>query len=321
MTGVFLALAAVLLWSTVPVGTRLLVRSDGAFSVAFLSAVRLWIAAIIFAGIRFITIRRTGQPFRFHIRKKKWLFAAAAGLCLNYIFYGIGLRFTTAGATSVVSQVQPIVTVLLAALLLGESLTWRKISGMLIAIAGVILVIFHGTPLQALFTSQHFLGNMIEVLAAVVWPLYAIGQTKLLRESEDRQVLEPIFVLAAIMTTLFLPFTGKLILHPPTTADWLMLIFLGVGSTAAAYWFFALATQKLETSVTAMFNVTMPLFALFLAYFLLGEPLHPQVLSGLVLVIGGLLLIVWRRHHEEMPQQRRCEIQRRQQQQHRQQHA
>ena len=63
LTGIVLVVFAVVLWSTVPVGTRLLVKSGGAFSVGFLSAIRLWIAAIIFIVMRLLYIRRTGNPF------------------------------------------------------------------------------------------------------------------------------------------------------------------------------------------------------------------------------------------------------------------
>ncbi len=115
------------------------------------------------------------------------------------------------------------------------------------------------------------------------------------KTARNRQALEPIFLLAALMATCFLPFTGPLIVHPPVAADWMVLIFLGAGSTAAAYWLFALALQRLETSVGVMFNVLIPILALLMAHSLLHEPLHSQVIGGLALVVLGLVLVAWRR--------------------------
>ena len=161
-----------------------------------------------------------------------------------------------------------------------------------------------GCPSHTLFASNHFLGNLLEVAASFAWPWYAIGQTKLLEKGGTQQSLEPIFLVAALMSTLFLPFTGPLILHTPTLIDWAVLIFLGAGSTAAAYWLFALSVQRLETSVSTMFNVLIPPLALLLAHWLLGEPLHAQVIGGLVLVVLGLVLVVWRRHH--LPREQRA---------------
>lgn len=297
LSGILLVIAAMILWGTVPVGTRLLVRNGGAFSVAFLSAARLWMAALIFVGMRIFYARRSGQSFHLPIRRTGWLFLAAAGIAFNYIFYGIGLRYTTAGATSVISQIHSVLTVLLAAMLLGESLSMSRVAGMAVAIVGVVLVVMNGSSPHDLFTSAHFYGNLIEILAAFAWPLYAIGQTKLLEESGNQQALEPIFVGAAAIVTLWLPFSGPLLLRTPTAADWLLLVFLGVGSTATAYWLFALAIQHLQTSESAMFNVLTPPIAMILGHWLLQEPFHARTILGLTLVIFGLLLILWRRHH------------------------
>lgn len=295
--GILLVLAAVVIWSTVPVGTRLLMQGDSSFSPAFISAARLWVAALVFVAIRFAVTRHRGQPFHVPIRRWGWLLTAAGAICFNYIFYAIGLRYTTASATSVVSQVNAVATMLLAALLLGERLTTQKITGMLVAIAGVLLVVFQGDSLRALLSSSHFTGNLIEILAALAWPLYAIGQTKLIEERGDRDVLMPIFVVAALLSLCMLPFTGKLLVHPPTLTDWGVLLFLGAGSTAAAYWLFAAGLQRIETSEGTMFNVLIPVVALVMAHFLLGEQLQARMITGMLLVVSGLVLIVWRRSH------------------------
>ncbi|HEY3377269.1 MAG TPA: DMT family transporter [Armatimonadota bacterium] len=300
VTGVLCVLAAVLLWSTVPVGTRLLVRDGMVFSPAFLSAARLWLAVLVFLILRAVHCHRAGIAFRVSIRHRGWLWIAAAAISANYLFYAIGLRYTTAGATSIISQVHSVATVLLAASLLGERLTKQKVLGTVVAMIGVLLVVFQGNSLHDIFSSAHVVGNLIEVLAALAWPFYAIGQTKLVGEDGNRDVLMPIFVLSALLSTLLLPVTGPFILHPPSNMDWAVLLFLGAGSTAAAYWLFAAGLQRMQTSEGAMFNVLMPPLALLMAHWLLGESLRPSVLAGLALVVAGLVLIVWRRGHSPL---------------------
>ena len=302
LIGVLFVLAAMVIWSTVPVGTRFLMQG-GAFSVAFISASRLWLAAAVFLVIRAISCRHTCEPFRIPLHRIGWLIISAVALCFNYLFYAIGLHYTTAGATSVVSQVHSVAIVLLAALLLGERLTGQKIAGMLLSVAGVLLVVFQGSSFHDLTSSTHLLGNLIEIMAALSWPFYVIGQTKLLQDGGTRQVLMPIFVSASILVCFLLPFTGPLIVHAPTLRDWGVLVFLGMGSTALAYWLFAAGMQRIETSEGAMFNVMMPITALFMAHWLLGEALHSSMLGGLALVVMGLVLIIWRRHHSPLRRQ------------------
>ena len=207
LIGILYVLAAVIIWSTVPVGTRMLMRGSSAFSAAFISAARLWVAAVVFVLIHAVYCRRQHRTFHIAIERKGWLLIAAASLCINYIFYAVGLRYTTASATSVVSQVNAIATVLLAAWLLGERMTWQKLLGMMLAVAGILLVLFHGTSLRDLLASQYFTGNTIEIIGGLAWPFYAIGQTKLMERTHNRQILMPIFVIAAVFSLLLLPFT------------------------------------------------------------------------------------------------------------------
>lgn len=294
--GIALSLCAMLLWSTVPVGTKLLM-SDGAFSVSFISAARLALAAVVFLCVYLLNGRKIERPVCASWKARWWLVAAAVAICVNYFIYAFGLRFTTAGATSIISQINSAATVLLAAWLLHERLTAQKVAGMLIAMAGVIFVVARvGAPADLLM-SGHLLGNILQVIAALAWPFYAIGQSKAAIENPGRPVLLPIFVLAALLSAAILPFSGPMILHTPTQADWAILIFLGVGSTAAAYWFFAAGLQRIETSEGTMINVLMPPIALLLAHWLLGEPLSRQLVIGLIFVISGLTLIVWRRDY------------------------
>lgn len=306
LLGILLVLSAVVLWSSVPIGTKFLMR-DSAFSPAFLSAARLWLAAGIFVAISAYYARRGTGPFHVPVRQRGWLIIAAGALCANYILYAIGLRFTTASATSVVTQVNCVATVLLSAWLLGERLTPGKVLGMVTAVTGVLLVVFHGTSLHDLLASRFFLGNVIEVVGALTWPFYAIGQTKLLEGGNSRQTLMPVFVVAALISALLLPLTGPLFHHAPLLQDWLVLLFLGVGSTAAAYWLFAAGIQRMETSEGAMFTVLMPPLALIMAAGLLGEHVRGNVLTGLALVVCGLVLIVWRRGHSYARKPQRAE--------------
>jgi len=291
---VLLILSAIVLWSTVPVVTRLLVQDGGVFSAAFLSAARLWVGAGVLLVVQIVYAQRHPSETPAPIHRRGWLFIAAAAMAANYLLYSLGLRYTTVGMTTVIGQVSPIATVLLSALLLSERLTPNKLLGMVIALTGVFYVIFHGVNFTDLFASQYFIGNVIQLIAALTWPFYAIGQTKLLQDAH-RPALLPIFGIGAVLATLCLPFTGPSILRAPGLLDWAGLLFLGAFSTAGAYWLYAAGLQRLETSEGTMFNVLLPPLAMLLAVAVLGEALQPAILLSLLLVVLGLLLILWRR--------------------------
>ena len=295
LQGIAFVLAAVVLWSTVPVGTRLLVQSGGAFSAEFLSAARLAMAALVFFGIRFLYAGPAGRRFRYHRRQIPWLLVAGVGLFLNYWLYTTGLRYTSASATSVISQLHTIATVLLAAVLLNERLSLGKGVGMAVTMAGVVLVMTRGVFLQDFTASERMFGNLLQVGAALAWPLYAVGQAKAQQEDRGQEVLTPIFAVAALLMLLTLPFTGAGLQQPPVMRDWGVLLFLGLGSTAAAYWLYALAMLRIETSEAAIFSVLSVPMAIGISVMTLGERVTINAAIGVALVMLGLVLVVWQR--------------------------
>ena len=297
LSGILLLLGATTIWSTVPIGTRLLMREGAVFSPAFISVVRLWIAALVLLAGHACYVRATGRPFLQPIKRKGWLLAASAAIGLNYLLYATGMRYANAGATAIISQVSVVGTVLLAAALLGERLTRQKVAGMVLALAGVLLVMMQGAKVDELVSSKYLWGNLVQFTAALLWPWYAISQTKLAQVNANNASLLPIFLLAALLSALMLPFTGPSFLHSPGWQHWFLLIFLGAISTAAAYWLFALGLQRVETSLGALINMLMPPMALFMAHFMLGEDIRATDALGLVLVIIGLAGIIWRRGH------------------------
>jgi len=273
----------------------MLVQAGGAFSAEFLSAVRLGIAALVFFGIRLFYAGPAGWRFRFPRRQIPWLLIAGIGLFLNYWLYALGLRYTSAGATAVISQIHTVATVLLAAMLLNERLSSAKVLGMAVAMGGVFLVMMRGAFLQDLVAGQRMLGNLLQVGAALAWPLYAIGQAKALHEDRGQEVLTPIFAVAAVLMLFTLPFTGSALPQPPVARDWGVLLFLGIGSTAVAYWLYSLAILRIETSEAAIISVLSTPLAIGISVLLLGERVTTGAAIGVALVVLGLALTVWQR--------------------------
>src|SRR6266480_621628 len=68
------------------------------------------------------------------------------GVANNALYLGLGytgLQTVSAGLGGLVVSANPVFTAGLAALFLGESLTWRKVAGLLLGIAGVGFIVWH----------------------------------------------------------------------------------------------------------------------------------------------------------------------------------
>src|SRR6185437_2123471 len=71
---------------------------------------------------------------------------AILGVANNALYLGLGytgLKSVSAGLGGLIVSAYPVFTAVLAALLLGEVLTWRKVIGPLLGIVGVGLIVWH----------------------------------------------------------------------------------------------------------------------------------------------------------------------------------
>src|SRR6201987_4477539 len=98
---------------------------------------------------------------------------AVLGVANNALYLGLGytgLKSVSAGLGGLIVSANPVFTAVLAALFLGEVLTWRKVLGLLLGIVGVGFIVSHrmsvGTdsPVGILFT----LASLASIVAGTI---------------------------------------------------------------------------------------------------------------------------------------------------------
>src|ERR1700752_3440747 len=105
-----------------------------------LLAARFLLAGTLIAGIS--ALRRE----RFDLSLRDIVVFALLGVANNALYLGLGytgLRTVSAGLGGLIVSANPVFTAALAALFLGEMLTWRKVVGLLLGIAGVAFIVWH----------------------------------------------------------------------------------------------------------------------------------------------------------------------------------
>lgn len=78
------------------------------------------------------------------IGSRAWLFillAAVAGAS-SWVLYFLALRYGPASSVAVIDKFSVVFVILLAAAFLGESLTWKSILGIILTVAGSLLILF-----------------------------------------------------------------------------------------------------------------------------------------------------------------------------------
>lgn len=198
------------------------------------------------------------------------------------------LAIVTNGASlaTVIQCNAPIIVTLLARLIWGEPLTWRKWAALLLAFLGTALVAQLSASGNLQLTP---IGLLISLGSAFAYAGITLFTKKLTDNGVNAwTILVYSFAFAALA---LLPFQFS---QPwPAIESWqpvAAFIALVLITTIAGYAFYAMALRHLQASVASIIALVEVPFAAVFAYFLLGERMNPVQILGAVVVVSGVLL-------------------------------
>jgi len=208
-----------------------------------------------------------------------------------------GLKLTSAAEAGILTGVTPALTALLARLMLRESLYPARLTGIFSTVAGVILI--QGVLSANMhLTSGHMAGNMLVLGAALCESLFNVFSRWSSLRSPQQAELDPLLQTTLVTAAAFLfclpPCVGEQSIHSLAAldlTDWLALLWYGLLVTALGYICWYAGIKRCESSTAAAFSGLMPLTALALSSWLLGEqPARQQWLGGILVIIGMLVV-------------------------------
>ena len=214
------------------------------------------------------------------------------GTSLHYGLQTAGLQFTTASNASLYTTTGPITILLLSALFLGERITTRKALGVVLAVAGVLVVMGPET-LVAFDLGGHLKGDLLVLASLVMWGLFTVYGKKMIDELGALRVTAWVTVIGAAT---MIPVgwaearaTG-FSLTDITAEAWLAIAFLGVACSFLATLLYFVALGLSESQKVGVYLYTIPPMTAVVAALYLGEVITPNLVVGAMLVIGGVAL-------------------------------
>jgi drug/metabolite transporter (DMT)-like permease len=215
---------------------------------------------------------------------------AILGLANNALYLGLGytgLKSVSAGLGGLIVSANPVFTAALAALFLGEALTWRKVTGLLLGIAGVALIVWHRMSVGT--DSPHGILFTFASLASIVAGTILF---KLLAPKGSLWVGNGIQNLAGGLALLPLAFTFADVKDiVPSSGLFGAFAFLVLGGSILAYllWFHLL--KVCGATAASAYHFLMPPLGMLFAFLVLGEHLEFRDLLGIVPVTLGIYLV------------------------------
>lgn len=268
-----LALAAII-WGTAAVGAKTALRDFPPFVLAELR----WAVALL---CLWPLMRRAGEA---PARGRGAALLGLTGLFLFYFFYSFGLMRTSAASATLIGGGTPVVVALLSRLVLGERLVRRKGIGIAMSLAGVVIVVGIGARFDGSLT-----GNLLITGSMLSWAVYTTANRKYASGGGSLGLL----VGAAIYGMLFMAPVALLELRfssfgTITPSSIVLLFYLALGPSAAAYWLWGYGLSNVEASQAAVYGNLMPLFGVIAAAVFLSERLTGTQLIGGSCIVAGV---------------------------------
>ena len=271
-------------WGGTFVAGRSLAQNVGPFSAAFF---RFAVASVFLV---FLAWKVEGKITL--IKKRQILPVLLLGLtgvfCYNLFFFK-GLKLIEASRAAIIIANNPIFIALFSAIFFKEKLNTLKITGIIISVSGAIIALSKGNVLEIL-QGNLGLGEFYIFLCVVSWVIFSLLGKVVMTD------------LSPLSSVTYSSITGTILLFPPalregladciyySISDWWNIFYLGFfGTVLGIVWFYEGINQIGPTKAGLFINF-VPISAILLAFFILGEPLTLSLLIGTILVTCGVYL-------------------------------
>ncbi|HCY85328.1 MAG TPA: EamA family transporter [Desulfobacteraceae bacterium] len=217
-------------------------------------------------------------------------FSGLTGIFAYNLFFFTGLGIINANRASLIIATNPIFISLAAALLFKDKLTPGKGIGLVLSVTGALLIISEG-DLRSILTSGIGRGELAIFGCVFSWVSYSILGKPLMTH------LSPLTCVCysslAGTAMLLVPALGSGMLGKLSgygVPEWGSLFYLGFFGTVLGFYWDYQGIRTIGPTRSGVFINFVPVSALILSYFILGETVTPDILMGALLVVTGVYL-------------------------------
>ena len=275
--GVAQAVAATLCFSTGAV----LVRWAGDLSPAEVTSLRLILAAV------FVGAAAWAAGERLRLTAAEWARLAPIGLvaAMHFLSFIASLYFTTVAHTLTLTYTAPLFIAALSRLVLKEPLPRRALSGALVALTGVAIL----AGFEPRLDRRMLVGDALAVVAAVTFALYSL----LGRRERDRLPLltyaAGVYLVGGLVTS---PFAAGLARPALPGRAIAAVCAMALVPSALGHTLYNAAIRRLHPSLPNLIATQEVTLGILLAWFLVGEPLTWNAITGAALTLIGVGLVL-----------------------------
>ena len=283
--GIVLAVLATLIWSGNFIIARSVINDIPPVTLAFYR----WFSASIIL-LPFAWKHLKSQIGFIKARPVYFIAAAITGVATFNTFVYIAGHYSTAINMAILGTCSsPIISVILAAIFLKEKVSVLRIIGMIIMLAGILLLLSKGSW-DVLLSFSFSRGDWWILAAAFTFAIYNVLAKRRPAEMHSAAFLISVFIIGTLILAPFylmeLNKRGGIAINIPNLSA---ILYLGLGASVICFLLWNISIKNLGAGRTALFGNLIPVFTSIEAVLILGEKITTIHLISFLLVIGGLM--------------------------------
>jgi drug/metabolite transporter (DMT)-like permease len=278
------ALAASAGWGTGTVVSRVAL-GDGAtpWEIAMMRGMLAGVAVVALMALR----RSLRRPS--HVAVRVGMVMAVTNMAIPFLMGSIALQYASAGFVALPVALVPLVTAVLAHLFLPDDrLTPVKVLGLVVALAGVAVLLLSGDSGLAeggrpLLAGMLGLVSVASISSGNIYSKRHAGSYGLLQVSAIQFLLGSILLAAASLLV-----EGRVGVGP--AAAWPEFVYLGLASTVTPFVLYYWLIRRVTATYAAAVGYVVPLIAVVVGVVFLDEVVQPGIAVGGALILAGVVL-------------------------------
>lgn len=221
------------------------------------------VGSLVFFWVASLFVKKEHVPWR---DKLIIMGGGLIGFLIGQALTALSLDYTTPVYYSVIATLTPVATMLCAALFINEKITALKTAGVIVGIAGALLMVFMGW--QSGKGRNDVLGIGLAVLSLLAWAIYLIITKEVVKKYSPTTIMKWIFLASTIC---ILPFSlpelseQKILFAPFAWQPWAELLFIVLLATIAGNYAIPFAVKQLQATTVSVYTNLQPIIASFVA--------------------------------------------------------
>ena len=221
----------------------------------------------------------------------KILCASVLGFLLTQLTFLIAIPHITPLDCSITSAMSPIYTMIIAAIVLREPITWQKAGGVLLSFAGIVFLLLNSATAGGA-TQTTTIGLLLMIANSICFSLYLGIFKPLISRYSVVTFMKWIFFYSTFMSLPF-SFTEVVglnygLLPRNIVAE---LAFLILCSTFITYFLIPVGQRRIRPTLVSMYSYVQPIIATAISIYIGMDTLDWQKIVAAVAVFAGVVVV------------------------------